>query len=445
MALHNFEETLTGKNVTRWLMVIIIVGLLLRIGSAIYMGNQVQALPGIYDQISYDQLAQRLLAGHGFSFGQDWWPLTRAGEPTAHWSYLMTLYLYVVYLIFGHHPLVARLIQAVAAGILMPWLTFRLGKRMGNTLVGLIAAAISAVYIYFFYYAAALMTETFFFLAVLFTLNLSIDFAQKPGWKTGVWLGLALGCGVLLRQEFLIFVPFIVGWIIWSRRGRMRYRYFLAIFGIVIVMILPFTIRNYVAFKQFVLLNTNSGYVFFWSNHPIQGTNFKSLLPENDPTYQQLIPVELRSLNEAALDSALMKLGIQFVLDDPVRFILLSISRLKDFFLFWPQPQSGLLSNLSRVGSFGIFLPFMVYGLVLALWPGRLEKIFNGAVDRGVYLLVYLFMLVFSAIHLLSWAYVRYRLPVDTTLIIFAALAFFDILYRFMRRREKVASGPELD
>jgi len=73
-----------------------------------------------------------------------------------------------------------------------------------------------------------------------------------------------------------------------------------------------------------------------------------------------------------------MKLGIQFVLDDPVRYVLLSTSRLKDFFLFWPQSQSGLLSNLSRVGSFGIFLPFMVYGLVLALWPGRLEKLFNG-------------------------------------------------------------------
>ncbi len=333
------EDRLTGKVVTRWLIGIIFLACLLRIGAAVYMGDQVQVLPGIYDQISYDRLAQNLLAGHGFSFDQDWWPATRAGEPTAHWSYLMTLYLYVVYLLFGHHPLIARLIQALAAGILMPWLTFRLGRRMGNTLVGLIAAAISAVYIYFFYYSAALMTETFFFLAVLFTLNLSIDFAQKPGWKTGLWLGLALGCGVLLRQTLLLLVPFLLGWIIWVRRGRLRYRYFLAVLGVLAAMILPFTVRNYLAFKQFVLLNTNSGYVFFWSNHPIQGTNFKSILPADDPSYQQLIPVELRSLNEAALDKALMRRGIQFVLDDPVRFILLSISRIKDYFLFWPRPE----------------------------------------------------------------------------------------------------------
>jgi len=43
----------------------------------------------------------------------------------------MTLYLYVVYFIFGHHPLVARLIQAVVAGILMPWLTSGWGSAWG--------------------------------------------------------------------------------------------------------------------------------------------------------------------------------------------------------------------------------------------------------------------------------------------------------------------------
>ncbi len=87
----------------------------------------------------------------------------------------------------------------------------------------------------------------------------------------------------------------------------------------------------------------------------------------------------------------------------------------------------------------------MIYGLVLALWPGRLEKLFNGAVDRNAYLLVYLFMLVYSAIHLLSWAYVRYRLPVDTILIIFAALAFYDLFYRIFQRRKITAKKLSSD
>ena len=35
--------------------------------------------------------------------------------------------------------------------------------------------------------------------------------------------------------------------------------------------------------------------------------------------------------------------------------------------------------------------------------------------------LLYLFIAVYTVIHLLSWALIRYRLPVDAVLIIFAA------------------------
>jgi hypothetical protein len=43
--------------------------------------------------------------------------VTAAGAPTAQWSFLYTLYLVVVYGLFGIHPLEARLIQAVIVGI----------------------------------------------------------------------------------------------------------------------------------------------------------------------------------------------------------------------------------------------------------------------------------------------------------------------------------------
>src|SRR5512136_749342 len=124
-----------------WLWLIMIVAVVLRVGAALYMGDRVYDMPGIFDQISYDKLAQNVVAGHGFSFDEDWWPATRAGEPTAHWSFPMTLYLAAIYKLFGYHPLIARLIQAVAAGILMPLLTFRLAAKVGGRGVALLAAA----------------------------------------------------------------------------------------------------------------------------------------------------------------------------------------------------------------------------------------------------------------------------------------------------------------
>jgi hypothetical protein len=84
-------------------------------------------------------------------------------------------------------------------------------------------------------------------------------------------------------------------------------------------------------------------------------------------SYQDLIPPEVRNRDEAALDQELMRRGLQFVIDDPGRYLLLSISRIPAYFMFWPSTDAGLISNLSRVLSFGLLWPFMLYGLVRSL------------------------------------------------------------------------------
>ena len=433
---------LDERHVRRWLSVVVAIAVLLRVSAALFMGDRVEDLPGIYDQISYDRLAQNVVAGNGFSFDVDWWPNTRAGEPTAHWSYLATLYLAGVYKLVGHHPLVARLIQAVATGVLMPLLTYRLAVRLRGPVVGLLAAGVSAVYIYFFYYGAALMSEPLFFVAILGALNLALDVAARPALGRGAALGMVTGLAVLARQTFLAFVPFLVGWLVWAGRGRIRLWHVCVPLVVLALMILPWTVRNYVAFGEFVLVNTNAGYVFFWGNHPVHGTNFISLLGPEHPSYGELIPAELRGLNEAALERALLRAGLGFVADAPIRYVLLSLSRLKDYFLFWPKATSSTLSNISRVGSFGVCLPFMVYGVILSIRSAwRTEGDLATPERRAELVLLLLFVAVYSGIHLLSWAYVRYRLPVDTVLVIFAALGIDDLGRRFVHWRPWGASG----
>ena len=420
-------DQLTRRQVRALLRAIAGVAILLRVSAAILMGNRVQELPGIHDQISYDRLAQNVVAGRGFSFDVDGWPATRAGEPTAHWSYLMTLYLAGVYSLAGHHPLVARLIQAVISGILMPVLTFDLSRRLtGKQTVGLIAAAISAVYIYFFYYGAALMTETYFIIAILAVFDTAL--ALGPSRRSTVWqwagFGALMGTAVLLRQTFLPVIPFLLLGIAWVQRRELNIRHPLITLAVIGLMILPWTLRNALAFGEFLLLNSNSGFAFFWANHPIHGTNFISILGPEHPSYHELIPKELLHLNEAALDKALLRLWLQFVTEDPMRYLLLSISRIKDYFLFWPRRDSSLLSNICRVGSFGVFLPVMIYGLA------RSFKHLRTGGERHIiysYGLLYTYILIYTGIHLASWAYVRYRLPVDAVLVIFAAIGVHDL------------------
>lgn len=438
-------------SIQKVLAAIILVSVLLRLLSALYQGNDISTLPGIFDQVSYDGLARRVLQGYGFSFAEDHWPVTRGGEPTAHWSYLYTVYLIVVYKIFGFYPVVARILQAIITGILQTWFTWRIGRRLFGQRVGLIAAAISTIYIYFFYYAGGLVTEPFYIVGILWTFDAAFrivgwreEKGLVPHWWNWLELGAALSVTILLRQLFLLFVPLLFLWIWWNyndrpipaaRTGLFDHQRLnipalkgLALAGIFIVlMILPWTIRNYRAFGTFVLLNTNAGFAFYWGNHPIHGTQFMPLLSGGEQAYRGIIPPELLVLNEAELDKALLGKGFQIVLNDPVRFMLLSLSRIEEYVRFWPSRDSGLLSNISRVCSFGIFLPFMLWGLIVSIKHFRSPSY---ARQRSQLFIIYLFFVVYTFIHLLSWTLIRYRLPIDGFLVIFAALGIDDVIWR---------------
>lgn len=433
------------KNLSRFLVGVLVLSALVRISAAFFLGDTVQNLPGTYDQISYHTLALRVLDGHGFTFGEPWWPLTAPNQPTAHWSYLYTGYLVGVYALFGPHPLVARLIQALLVGLLQPYLAYLIGKRIFNPLVGVVAAALTALYAYFIYYAAALMTEPFYITSILACLYLAIVWsaAESRGNRVnhlgyGVLMGVLLAVTILLRQLFLFIAPVIFLWIWWVRRGRSGGSPVpgLMVAGILIVLaILPFTLFNYVRFGRFVLLNTNAGYAFYWANHPIYGTHFIPILPEEMGTYQSLVPQEIRHLDEAALDQELLKRGLQFIRDDPARYLLLSLSRIPAYFIFWPSSESGWISNLSRVGSFGLSLPFMLYGLFLSLS----KKTWSLArwISSKLFLLL-VFMIIYTLMHLLTWSLVRYRLPVDSVLLVFAAVGLVDIIQRIFPKYRTV-------
>ena len=147
------------------------------------------------------------------------------------------------------------------------------------------------------------------------------------------------------------------------------------------------------------------------SNHPSRGTYF-------DGNYAPPIPEELRSLGEPALGRALYRRGLEFVAADPARFLLLTLNRVNGYFWLLPSEQSPLISNLGRLLSFTLFLPFMVYGLWLSRHRWR------------VCLPLYLYMAFDTVLHLVSWAAPRYRLPSDALMIIFAALAVVNLVAR---------------
>lgn len=425
-----------------WLAGILLVAVLLRVGIALYLGDVVDAPPLLTDQRSYHALGERLLQGHGYSFASAWYPFTPADTPTAHWSFLYPLFIAATYALFGVHPLAVRLCQGVAGGILVPWLVYRLAKTVfpARRGVPLVAAGIAAVYAYLALYAATLMTETLFIALVLWSLEVSLRlaYAIRSGdparWRDYALLGLGLGAAVLTRQSILPWIPVLVLFLGWQAHrvglARQVVRRLLLTGALVILMVCPWTYRNYRVYGEFLLLNSNTGYAMYAAQHPMHGTTFQEYATAP-------LPADLAGLNEAEMDRALLRRGLQFVLDEPGRYVRLCLSRVRAFLEFWPTPDTTPLHNLGRVGSFGLLLPLLVYGLVLALCDRDLAA-------RSALLVI--FALFYSTLHVLTWAMVRYRLPVDAVCLPLAALGVNDLARRgkewLARRRVQPESVP---
>ena len=299
---------------TKWLIAILSLSVILRVGTALYLGNIVDAPPNLTDQRSYDALGQRLITGHGFSFATGWYPFTEADTPTAHWSFLYSMFVAVIYAIFGPNPLAVRVVQAILGGILLPLVVYRLSRQFFQSStftkalemrglhaesVALVSAGIVAVYFYFVLYAATLMTETFYLIALVWTLDHTLKLAERATLKRSIVLGIGLGITTLLRQSILPWIVIMSIWLIWvghrSGHTRAMVKRLMVVGGVIALMILPFTIRNYVEYREFLLLNSNAGYAMYSAQHPMHGTNFQAFTGAP-------MPEELWGWNEAQLD-----------------------------------------------------------------------------------------------------------------------------------------------
>lgn len=435
------------------LLAIIVLAVLLRIGAAFFLGD---STPPTKDETSYSVLAARLASGHGYSFPRAWYPgFTLADTPTAHWSFLYTAIVAAIYALVGVHPLAVRLLQALFTGILLPWMTYRLARwtflsesdpipRHSFSAIPFLAALLAAIYAYFILFDAMMQTEGLFIVCVLWSLEraLWLDVQLRSGalirLRDGIWLGISLGLAALLRQSILpwIGVMFLwLGWAAirmdehpkgWSYLGKRLGPLFTASMTI-LLFILPVTLRNYLVYNDFLLLNSNAGYAMYSAQHPMHGINFQAYAAAPLPV--DIIPPPQ---NEAQWDRILMKRGIQFVLKEPNRYVLLSLSRFLDYFEFWPKRESSFLYNLGRLLSFTLFLPFMLYGLVLSF---RIPQF----ASRN--LLLYLFTTFYSLLHILTWAMPRYRLPVDAVLILFAALAVDRLWQQWGQHQRRTATS----
>src|SRR5678816_1219083 len=175
-------------------------------------------------------------------------------EQSPLYPYLLALF----FLVFGHDLFVLRLLQ-IAIGALTCVLTWQLGCRLFDKRVGLIAGIGCALYAPFFFYEGQVMKE---FLTPPLATGALLLFLNRRSAAAGVLIGLA----ALVRDNFLLLLVVLAGWMLYESRGRLSAP--LPLLAGALAVLLPVGVRNYLVGGDFVLTTSGGGEVFYIGNGP---------------------------------------------------------------------------------------------------------------------------------------------------------------------------------
>lgn len=182
------------------------------------------------------------------------------------------------------------------------------GRRLAGPRVGLVAAAIAAIYPNLWINDSLVMSESLACLIVAVALVVALDFDRRPRTGAAIALGVLVGLGALTRSEIALYALgfAVLAW--WRAAGHARRVLFPAlVIGAATVTVLPWTLYNVARFDRPVLLSTNDGTTLLGANCDttfyvdIGGWDIRCLAPV--PT-DESIDASLRSIErrDIALD-----------------------------------------------------------------------------------------------------------------------------------------------
>lgn len=237
-----------------------------------------------------------------------------------------------------------------------------LGRRIGDWRVGLVAAAVAALYPHFIALDGDLLAEPLYGVIVGSVLLVGYRFAERPTAWGGFGMGLLVGLAALTREEALWFIPVLLVPLAWrARRHRLRLS-LVAVLGALVVVV-PWTVRNYVAFHHFIPV-ANSGAVIGGAN------NHCAYYGPHIGSWQgqcSRVPNETALTPELFLSEHQQSAGIAYARHHAGRAVLVAAVRLlRVWGLYEPTYQTLGQPTLAAVG-IGIWYVVLiaaVYGLV---------------------------------------------------------------------------------
>ncbi len=277
----------------------------------------------------------------------------------------------------------------------------------------MISAIIWSLYPYYVYYSAYAMTETIHISMLPVILLLTVRAGSRRGYALPA--GLASSFLFLVRSTAIFLLPLQLGWLMVKRRWREA----LLLAAGFAALCLPWMIRNQIQLGRPVLMPTKGALNLWMRNNP-EILSFEGIgLPAwVDSGIRRRDLLEYPSMEgqdtELQRSDLLMSRAREFILSNPGLVAYLTFRRGVNF--LWPVGMT-VGGTVPALAGLFIYLPMLIMAAV-EFWRRRRD---------GKVILIGLVFLLYLAIHSLAHGGVRYRLPVDTVLIMLASIFIHDM------------------
>jgi len=347
-------------------------------------------------------------------------------------------FLAAVYAVFGHHPALVLWIQAAAGAAACVVLGLVADLCFGAQ-AGLLAGLAAALYAPYVFHGALLGKEPWVILGLACACWLALRAAAPQAHRREAFLcGLALGFTALSRGNVLFLVPVVPVWWLFTETPKRPARALLFCLGVALP-ILPATIHNYAASRDFVLVNYTGGYtVFMGSNPEATGTGTSPLGIPSEPHAEEAAIRRIaekeagRPLKPSEVSSWWAAKGMAFARENSGAWTVLVWKRFRLFWSGYEAPDTYDQQFVAKkFGTAVDALPGFAAISVLGL-PGLLLLRRR---DRPARLLAWLAAGYVIPVVVLFYVCDRYRLPA-TVFLIPAAAGMLSRLVETLRRRQ---------
>ncbi len=345
---------------------------------------------------NYDEIAVNLLAGNGYV-------IHMGDQPNMIRPPVYPLFLILHYLIFGQSRIFLAIVQSILqAGACV--ILYKLTKSyIRDQRIAFISSMVMALYPQSMLYSSQVATESLYLFLMMITVYLFLSLTAGPRPGLFYVLGAMLGVLALCKPASqLMFIPVctVIGYR-YRSRWRMAAKGIIEIMFALVLVVSPWTIRNYIVSGDFVPVATRGGRFLY--------SNTISTSEEEQVAYEMLESEGIENPDEE--DSEWLNLAVRNILKNPGNFIRNTLRTSSDF---WYRGHSRSVSIFNAFVNFPLLF-FGILGLRIA-WR------------KGLHLLPILALVIyFNGIYGLLHAMARYALPVIPFIIMFGVLGLFSL------------------